>query len=61
MIINLGGMNADALNTLEQNQKRFMSQKRHMMKSKKKLNEPPDPKTIESLRKLLERRTPWDE
>ena len=27
----------------------------------RRINEPPDPKTIESLRKLLERRTPWDE
>jgi hypothetical protein len=27
----------------------------------KRLNEPPDPKTIESLKRLLERRTPWDE
>jgi hypothetical protein len=27
----------------------------------KKLDESPDPKTIESLRKLLERRAPWDE
>ena len=27
----------------------------------RRINEPPNPKTIESLRKLLERRTPWDE
>jgi hypothetical protein len=27
----------------------------------RRINEPPDPKTIESLRKLLERRAPWDE
>ena len=27
----------------------------------RRINEPPDPKSIESLRKLLERRTPWDE
>jgi hypothetical protein len=27
----------------------------------RRINEPPDPKSIESIRKLLERRTPWDE
>jgi hypothetical protein len=27
----------------------------------KRLAEPPDPKTIEKLKQLLERRTPWDE
>ena len=26
-----------------------------------RINEPPDPKTIEKLKQLLERRTPWDE
>ena len=31
MIISTGGMNADALNTLDVNQKRFISQKKHMM------------------------------
>jgi hypothetical protein len=27
----------------------------------RRINEPPDPKTVESLRKLLERKAPWDE
>jgi uncharacterized protein (DUF1778 family) len=27
----------------------------------RRINEPPDPKTIESIKQLLERRTPWDE
>ena len=27
----------------------------------RRINEPPDPKTIEKLKRLLERRTPWDE
>jgi hypothetical protein len=27
----------------------------------KKLNEPPDPKSIEKIKQLLERRSPWDE
>jgi len=27
----------------------------------RRINEPPDPKTIKSLRKLLERRTHWNE
>jgi len=27
----------------------------------KKLNEPPDPKSIEKIKQLLERRAPWDE
>ena len=27
----------------------------------RRINEPPDPKTIEKLKQLLERRTPWDE
>ena len=27
----------------------------------RRINEPPDPKTIEKLKQLLERRAPWDE
>ena len=27
----------------------------------RRINEPPDPKSIEKLKQLLERRTPWDE
>ena len=27
----------------------------------RRINEPPDPKSIEKIKQLLERRTPWDE
>ena len=27
----------------------------------RRINEPPDPKTVESLKKILERKSPWDE
>jgi hypothetical protein len=49
VIISTGGMNADALNTLDVNQRRFIS-KRDYDELVRRINEPPDPKTIEKLK-----------